>query len=113
MTARFLLPPLPPPPELLVSFEVGPVSVSRGAKRILLVLLCLPGALGRSFLSIPGVRSQIVEGEKRDRDWARRGREHKGCSYFEGQPRVPRPEAPHAAACVMALPGRYGPPCTY
>ena len=94
----------------------GPVSVSRGAKIILLVLLCAcQERSAGSFLSIPGVRSQIVEGEKRRQ---RLGQERPGAQgwfrLFEGQPRGLRPGgSARGCVCVMALPGRYGPPWTH
>ena len=94
----------------------GPVSVSRGAKIILLVLLCAcQERSAGSFLSIPGVRSQIVEGEKRRQ---RLGQEGPGAQgwfrLFEGQPRGLRPGgSARGCVCVMALPGRYGPPWTH
>ena len=79
------------------------MSVSRGAKRILLVLLfaCRELSAG-SFLSIPGVRSQIVEGEKRGQRLGQEGPGAQGLFILlEGQPRGLRPEAPHAAASVL------------
>lgn len=78
--------------------------MSVAARREYFLFYSLPAGSSRPEVSClsqgSGPRSWRVRRE--DRDWARRGREHKGCSYFlRASPEASDPEAPHAAASVL------------